>query len=96
MLACSFTSEDESTSKKVLNVVTLLLKSGADVSLIDRKRRTALMLAAHNGHLEVVKLLLPLSDIEAEDNQRWTVKKTIYVLFRFKIELLGLILGSRW
>ena len=40
------------------NLVTLLLKRGADLELPDRGGKTSLTVAAENGHLAVVKCLL--------------------------------------
>ncbi|EEZ98003.2 Ankyrin repeat, SAM and basic leucine zipper domain-containing protein 1-like Protein [Tribolium castaneum] len=73
MLLCNINSKDDVTEAKILSCVKLLLNKGADVNMIDNKRRTAIMFAAYNGHLETVKLLLPLVDKEVEDNQRWNV-----------------------
>jgi ankyrin repeat protein len=39
------------------DVVKDLLKHGANASLVNRERRSALMLAESEGHREVVKLL---------------------------------------
>ena len=41
-----------------LEVVKLLVESGADVDHVSEKGWTALHCAAYNGHLEVVKLLV--------------------------------------
>ncbi|RZC42622.1 ankyrin repeat, SAM and basic leucine zipper domain-containing protein 1 [Asbolus verrucosus] len=71
MLTCNIAAEDEDMKSNVLACCKLLLDNGIDPNTINRKRRTALMSAAYNGHLEVVKLLLPLTNKDAEDNQRW-------------------------
>ncbi len=39
-------------------VVTILLKNGAQVNLQENDGWSALMMSCHNGHAEVVKLLL--------------------------------------
>ena len=41
-----------------LEIVKLLLESGANVHIKDKGDQTALHLASRNGHLEIVKLLL--------------------------------------
>lgn len=63
--------------ESVLDVVKQLIDKGADVSAITRKRMTALMFACNSGNLEVVRLLLPLSDKFATDNQGWNVRFTL-------------------
>ncbi|XP_063909342.1 ankyrin repeat, SAM and basic leucine zipper domain-containing protein 1-like isoform X2 [Zophobas morio] len=73
MLLCAINSNDETVEQSILTCVKLLLERGVDVNIVDSKRRTAIMCAANNGHLETVKLLLPLVDKNAEDNQRWDV-----------------------
>ncbi|XP_044259259.1 ankyrin repeat, SAM and basic leucine zipper domain-containing protein 1 [Tribolium madens] len=73
MLLCNINSKDDATEAKILSCIKLLLNKGADVNIVDNKRKTAIMFAAYNGHLETVKLLLPLVDKEVEDNQRWNV-----------------------
>ena len=40
-----------------VEVMRLLLETGADKNLADRCDRTALMFAAVNGHVEVMRLL---------------------------------------
>ncbi|GAU98759.1 hypothetical protein RvY_09866-2 [Ramazzottius varieornatus] len=57
-----------------LPVASLLLsKIGPKIDIRDKKGRTALMLAAGNGHLEMVTLLVGQgSDITALDNNDWT------------------------
>lgn len=77
MLLCNIKTKDEATKEKIFSCVKLLLNKEANVNLVDKKRRTAIMFAANNGHLEIVKLLLPLVDKDAEDNQNWNVNKYI-------------------
>jgi ankyrin repeat protein len=52
-------------SKGFNDIVILLLKSGADASL---EKYEAFRRAAQNGHLEMVKILEPYSDITAMNN----------------------------
>lgn len=72
MAACSV-PETCAAASDILNVVQQLVDHGANINAITRKRMTALMYAASNGNIDVVKLLLPLSDKFAVDNQGWTV-----------------------
>lgn len=72
MAACNCPSSC-SPPEKSLDVVKQLLENGADVNALTRRRMTALMYACSNGNLEVVKLLLPLSNKFAIDNQGWNV-----------------------
>lgn len=73
MLACGNSSDEKSATDK-LRTVRLLVESGANVHEVDRKRKTVLMYAAGNSHLDVVEFLLPLCrNKEAKDNQKWTV-----------------------
>lgn len=70
MMACNSPSYTVPFNKS-LEVVKLLVNNGANVKAINRKRMDALMHAACNGNLLVVEYLLPLSNKEAVDNQRW-------------------------
>lgn len=72
MMACNCPKET-SPFENTLDIIKELIEYGANVTAINRKRITPLMFAANNGHLEAVKYLLPLSNKNAEDNQRWTV-----------------------
>ncbi|CAG9862166.1 unnamed protein product [Phyllotreta striolata] len=55
-----------------LQVARYLVEHGAKVKTIDRKRITPLMFASNAGNLLLVKYLLPISDKQAQDNQKWT------------------------
>ena len=46
------------SKKGYLEIVKLLIDSGADINVKDKKGRTALRYAVKNGHLEVVKYLI--------------------------------------
>ncbi|WP_426212301.1 ankyrin repeat domain-containing protein [Massilia sp. TWP1-3-3] len=48
---------------------TELLAYGADPNALDDDDKTALMLAATNGRRESAMLLLPVSDLNARDNE---------------------------
>lgn len=72
MAACNCPSSC-SPSANVSLVVEQLLEKGANVNAVTRRRMTALMYACSSGNLEVVKLLLPLSNKFATDNQGWNV-----------------------
>lgn len=61
------------TSDQVVLIVKLLLEHNLDAKMIDRKRRTALMLASAQGFPDVVNLLIKCSRLDMEDNQGWTV-----------------------
>lgn len=81
----------------VLNVVQQLLSKDVNVNAVTRKRMTPLMYACSNGNLEVVKLLLPLSNKFATDNQGWNVCFIQFFCF-FVFNLFvskGVILGSK-
>lgn len=47
-----------------LDMVQLLLQSGADMNIQDEDGSTALMCAAEHHHIEIVKLLLAQSDCD--------------------------------
>lgn len=74
MAACSV-PESSTNPAKAFEIVKCLLEKGANPKAITRKRMTALMYAASNGNLDIVKLLLPISDKFAMDNQNWNVRK---------------------
>lgn len=77
MMACNCPPQT-SPYEESYKIVKMLVENGANVKSINRKRMTALMFAANAGNLMVVKYLLPISDKEAVDNQRWNVS-FIYV-----------------
>lgn len=72
MAACNCPSSCASP-ENVFTVVKQLINKGADVKAVNRRRMTPLMYACSSGNLEVVKLLLPLSNKFATDNQGWNV-----------------------
>ena len=54
-------------------MVRLLLAKGADVDEIDKEGQTALILAASEGHREVVRLLLEKNpNLRTRDKNGWT------------------------
>ncbi|GLV41008.1 gasz [Carabus blaptoides fortunei] len=71
MAACDCPSKNTSASD-VLSVIQQLINHGAEIDVVDRRRRTAFMLACAQGFPEVVQFLLPLSKLEQTDNQGWT------------------------
>lgn len=71
MMACSCPKET-SPYTETSKVIKLLVKQGVDVKAVNKTRMTALMFAANVGNLPAVEFLLPLSDKDAEDNQKWT------------------------
>lgn len=77
MMACNC-PEQTSPFEETHKIVKILVENGVNVKSINRKRMTALMFAANSGNLLVVKYLLPLSDKDAVDNQRWTVSCFIF------------------
>lgn len=70
MLACncpkSTSSFDNSTK-----IIECLLNLKVDPNVVNRKRMNALMFAANNGNLEAVKILAPVTNLQAQDNQNW-------------------------
>ena len=50
--------DNEAVQKGKTETVKLLLANGADVNAVDKKGRTALMIAAQEGRTKMVKLLL--------------------------------------
>lgn len=85
MMACNCPSTT-SPFEKTLDIIKQLVKNGAIVKAINRKRMTALMFAASNGNLKAVEYLLPLSNKDAIDNQRWTVRRlNMKMVIQFKI-----------
>ena len=56
-----------------IEVVSRLLKSGADVNARDERGRTALVLACRQGHTDIVRELVKHgSDVDVKDNSGWT------------------------
>lgn len=50
------------------SLVRTLLRSGANAGAVNTKNwRTAIMLAAEGGHLEVIRLLLSIQEINLQD-----------------------------
>lgn len=78
MMSCNC-PEQTSSFEQSYKIVKILVENGANVKSINRKRMTALMFAANSGNLQVVKFLLPLSDKDAVDNQRWTVSCLTFI-----------------
>lgn len=76
MAACSV-PETCAPPNDAFTIAKQLVENGANVKAITRKRITALMYACSNGNIDIVKLLLPLSDKFAVDNQGWNVSKII-------------------
>lgn len=72
-MACVESSKSGTSLENILDCIEALLEYRIDVKWCDRKRRTALMLACQQGFPEVVKLLLPLSRLDGEDNEGRTV-----------------------
>ncbi|XP_028138661.1 ankyrin repeat, SAM and basic leucine zipper domain-containing protein 1 [Diabrotica virgifera virgifera] len=72
MLACNCPRETSPYTES-LKIVKLLIEKGVNVKATNRKKMTALMFAADAGNLPVVKYILPLSDKDAQDNQKWNV-----------------------
>jgi ankyrin repeat protein len=60
-----------------------LLKEGVDVNSIDLDGRTAMHIAACEGHLEVVKLLLQWrANVNARDRWGSTVRSLIFLEYK--------------
>uniref|UniRef100_A0AC34QCD3 Glutaminase n=1 Tax=Panagrolaimus sp. JU765 TaxID=591449 RepID=A0AC34QCD3_9BILA len=54
-----------------LNTIRRMYMQGVDLSLFDYDRRTALHLAASEGHAEVVKFLLNTAKVRPDPKDRW-------------------------
>lgn len=81
MAACNCPSSC-SPPERALAVVKQLIEKGANVNALTRRRMTALMYACSSGNFEAVKLLLPLFNKFATDNQGWNVRfNTLCVVF---------------
>lgn len=66
-----------------------LLKDGVDVNSIDLDGRTALHIAACEGHVDVVKLLLSWrANIDARDRWGSTVMTSSFQIFDFLFVLM--------
>jgi len=81
---------------KVDNVINILNK-GADIDInaCDSNGNNALMLAAHNGHTEIVKLLLKAgADINKINNNGKTAVEI--ALENGNLEMAKLVLGTMW
>lgn len=71
-----------SVSHGRVEVVRLLLSSGADVNVQDADGSTALMCAAEHGHTTIVKLLLAQTDIDLD------LRDNVCISLYFRIILL--------
>lgn len=72
-VTCLMTACDSSSdSQRVFEVVEYLLENGAPIQHKDYRYRTALMFACGRGHLEVVRLIIDESELEAADINKWT------------------------
>ncbi|KAF6788786.1 ankyrin repeat domain-containing protein 52 [Colletotrichum sojae] len=56
-----------------LEAVRLVMEAGANIDMVDHRRRTPIYAASHNGHVDVIKVLLEKgADISVADNDGWT------------------------
>jgi ankyrin repeat, SAM and basic leucine zipper domain-containing protein 1 len=69
MLTCQC---NENRPNDVLKIVKCLMKHGAVLNICDQYGVTPFMFACAAGHLDVVKLMLPLVTLEAVDNMGCT------------------------
>lgn len=80
-----------------LEVIELLLESGADVNIQDDDGSTALMCAAEHGYLDIVNALVahPGCDLLIKDNVSRNFVFQQYVA-RMIVKLYDLILGRKY
>ncbi|XP_044729691.1 ankyrin repeat, SAM and basic leucine zipper domain-containing protein 1 [Chrysoperla carnea] len=69
MAVCSCELERD---ENLVQCASDLISFNAKVKVADRYGMTPLMFAALHGHEQLVSLLMPLSDLEAVDTQKWT------------------------
>lgn len=85
MKACSIVQQ--CSQEVCLEIIKLLVENGANVQAVDRKRVTPFMMVAANGNLEAVKFLMPLSNKNALDNQKWNVRLKFEHLTNYSVFL---------
>ncbi|XP_062280596.1 cyclin-dependent kinase 4 inhibitor C [Scomber scombrus] len=66
--ACGLTVTHDAAREGFIDTLRVLVKHGADVNLVDKQGNLPLHLAAKEGHLEVVKLLVGLTTDPKKSN----------------------------
>ncbi|KAF6782827.1 ankyrin repeat domain-containing protein 52 [Colletotrichum sojae] len=56
-----------------LEAVRLVMEAGANIDMVDHRRRTPIYAASHNGHVDVIKILLEKgADVSVASQSGWT------------------------
>jgi len=67
-----FTALHYSALNGHIDCVRYFIKCNADCTVMDAHKRTAMMNAAANGYIECLNELLPMSAVDAKDDNMWT------------------------
>lgn len=79
-----------------VDVVRLLLESGADINIQDDDGSTALMCAAEHGYLDIVNTLAGHSDCDLTIKDNVCIMLILVFIFLYFLNILMFISCSGW